>query len=84
MSDDYTTDEVYDDVKNAIDRITPYPAGAEKPIVRVNKVRTRTISVALYGNADLWALKERRRGFPRRPSNDGRTFAGDGKRHSAA
>ena len=59
VSDNYTTDEVYDDVKNAIDRITPYPAGAEKPIVRVNKIRTRTTSVALYGNASLWALKER-------------------------
>ncbi|MBN1306432.1 MAG: efflux RND transporter permease subunit [Chitinispirillaceae bacterium] len=63
VSDDYTADDVYDDVKNAIDRITPYPAGAEKPIVRVDKIRTRTISVALYGNADLWALKERAEDF---------------------
>ncbi|MBN1760733.1 MAG: efflux RND transporter permease subunit [Chitinispirillaceae bacterium] len=59
VSDNYTSDEVYDDVKNAIDRITPYPAGAEKPVVRVNKIRTRTTSIALYGNTDLWALKER-------------------------
>lgn len=59
VSDNYTTGDVYDDVKNAIDRISPYPAGAEKPIVRVNKIRTRTISLALFGDADVWALKER-------------------------
>ncbi len=63
VSDDYTADEVYDDVKNAVDRITPYPAGAEKPVTLINKIRTRTISVAIYGNADLWALKERAEDF---------------------
>ena len=63
VSDRYNADEVYDDVKNAIDRITPYPAGAEKPIVRVNKIRTRTTSIAIFGNADLWALKERAEDF---------------------
>ena len=63
VSDHYDANEVYDDVKNAIDRITPYPAGAEKPIVRVEKIRTRTTSIAIYGNADLWALKERAEDF---------------------
>lgn len=63
VSDNYSTDEVYDDVKNAIDRISPYPAGAEKPVLQVAKIRTRTASVALYGNADLWALKERAEDF---------------------
>ncbi len=57
--DNYDADEVYDDVKNAVDRVTPYPSGAEKPIIKVAKFRTRAVTVALYGNADLWALKER-------------------------
>ncbi|MBD3393796.1 MAG: AcrB/AcrD/AcrF family protein [Chitinivibrionales bacterium] len=63
VMDNYDVDEVYDDVKNAIDRITPYPAGAEKPVIRVPKIRTRAVTVALYGNADLWALKERAEQF---------------------
>jgi multidrug efflux pump subunit AcrB len=57
--DNYDADEVYDDVKNAVDRVTPYPGGAEKPIIKVSKFRSRTVTIALYGNADLWALKER-------------------------
>lgn len=61
--DKYRVNDVYNDVKNAIDRITPYPIGAEKPVVVINKLRTRTISIALYGNADLWALKERAEDF---------------------
>ncbi len=57
--DNYDADDVYDDVKNGVDRVTPYPSGAEKPIIKVSKFRARTITVALHGNADLWALKER-------------------------
>ncbi len=57
--DNYDPDEVYDDIKNAVDRVSPYPGGAEKPVIKVAKFRARAVSVALYGNADLWALKER-------------------------
>jgi multidrug efflux pump subunit AcrB len=57
--DRYDVTEVYDDVKSAVDRISPWPRGAEQPVIRIAKTRTRTMSVAVYGDADLWALKER-------------------------
>jgi multidrug efflux pump subunit AcrB len=61
--DNYNVDEVYDDVRNAVDRISPWPAGAERPVVRINKMRSRALSVALVGKSDLWALKERAESF---------------------
>ncbi len=57
--DNYSADDVYDDVKNAVDRVSPYPSGAEKPFITVPKFRARAVTVAIFGNADLWALKER-------------------------
>ncbi len=61
--DAYDVDEVYDDVKNAVDRISPYPSGAEQPVVKIAKIRTLALLIAIYGEADLWALKERAEEF---------------------
>ncbi len=63
VSDYYDRDDIYNDVKNAVDQISPYPSGAERPIITVPKIRTRAISVALYANTSLWALKERAEEF---------------------
>ncbi|MBF0431499.1 MAG: efflux RND transporter permease subunit [Fibrobacteria bacterium] len=59
MAKGYDRQEVLSDVKNAVDRIIPYPVDAEKPVVYIQKARSRSISTALYGKADLWALKEK-------------------------
>ncbi len=59
VQDKYDVEEVYDDVKNAVDRISPWPTGAERPVVLISKFRSRAVSLALYGDTDLWALKER-------------------------
>lgn len=57
--EDYDMQKLLSDVKNAVDRISPYPEGAEKPVVYLQEPRSRSVSVALSGNADLWALKEK-------------------------
>ncbi len=63
VMDGYDVNEVLTDVKNAVDRISSYPAGAEKPIIYLSKSQFPTLTLALYGNADLWALKERAENF---------------------
>ncbi len=45
------------DVKNAVDRISSFPLGSEKPVIFEQKFRSRALSVVLYGNADLYNLK---------------------------
>ncbi len=57
--DDYDIDEVYTEVKNAVDGISSFPAGAEKPIIF--KVRNRTTAqwLALTGDVSLKTLKEK-------------------------
>jgi multidrug efflux pump subunit AcrB len=49
--------QVVADVKNAVDRISSFPLGAEKPVIFEQKFRTRTLSVVLYGDTDLFNLK---------------------------
>ncbi len=50
-------DRVLADVKNAVDRINSFPQGSEKPVVYEMKFRSRTLSVVLYGDTDLFNLK---------------------------
>jgi multidrug efflux pump subunit AcrB len=45
------------DVKNAVDRISSFPQGSEKPVVFEQKFRSRTLSVVLYGATDLFNLE---------------------------
>jgi multidrug efflux pump subunit AcrB len=54
---DTDLEKALNDVKNAVDRISSFPVGAEKPIIFEQKFRTRAISVGLYGDADLFNLK---------------------------
>jgi len=50
-------EKVLADVKNAIDRINSFPADAEKPIIYEQKFRSRSQSIGLYGETDLYNLK---------------------------
>ena len=50
-------DEVLADVKNAVDRINSFPLDAEKPIIFEQKFRSRSLSIVIYGETDLYNLK---------------------------
>ena len=50
-------DKVTTDVKNAIDAISSFPDGAEKPLIFAQKFRSRSLSVVLAGSTDLYNLK---------------------------
>jgi multidrug efflux pump subunit AcrB len=45
------------DVKNAVDRISSFPQGSEKPVIFEQKFRSRTLSIVLYGETNLYNLK---------------------------
>ncbi len=50
-------DKVLNDVKNAVDRISSFPVGMEKPVIFEQQFRTRSLSIVLFGQADLYNLK---------------------------
>ncbi|MCP4547243.1 MAG: efflux RND transporter permease subunit [bacterium] len=50
-------DRLVADVKNAIDAIGSFPLDAEEPIVSQQRFRSRSLSIALYGDLDLYNLK---------------------------
>ncbi|MFH1700264.1 MAG: efflux RND transporter permease subunit [Candidatus Zixiibacteriota bacterium] len=50
-------DKVLNDVKNAVDRISSFPENSEKPVIFQQEFRMRSLSVVLYGEADLYNLK---------------------------
>jgi len=56
--DGYNIDELYTDIKNSVDGISSFPAGAEKPIVVKQKSRTTAQWLALTGDVDLKILKQ--------------------------
>jgi len=51
-------DEVLEDVKNAVDQVTPWPSGAETPRVTKDKFSMPGLIIALSGDMDLWSLKK--------------------------
>ncbi len=53
----YNIDEVYTDVKNAVDGINSFPAGAEKPIIFKQRQRSTAQWLSLTGDVDLKTLK---------------------------
>ena len=63
VQESYDATEILIDVKNAVDRISGYPTGAEKPQVYVVPARSRSISVGLMASTDLWSLKDRAERF---------------------
>ena len=50
-------DKVLTDVKNTVDGIPSFPVDAEKPVIFEQKFRERSLSVVMYGEADLHNLK---------------------------
>lgn len=50
-------DKVLTEVKNAVDRISSFPLGAEKPVVFQQKFRSQALSIILYGETDLRTMK---------------------------
>ena len=54
----YDLDEVFTEVKNAIDGISSFPASAEKPIIFKVKRRAVTQWLGLNGDVDLRTLKK--------------------------
>lgn len=57
----YDTDIVLQDVKNAVDRISSFPASMEPPTIYKVKRVGQAINFALSGNVDLKTLKEKAR-----------------------
>lgn len=55
--DNFDIDEIYTEVKNAVDGINSFPASAEKPIVFKQKQRSTAQWLALTGDVDLKTLK---------------------------
>jgi len=57
ITKDANIDNVLADVKNAVDRINSFPQDIEKPVIFEQEFRTRSLSVVLYGETDLYNLK---------------------------
>ncbi len=53
----YDIDEVYTELKNAVDGISSFPAGAEKPVIAKQRQRSTAQWLALTGDVDLKILK---------------------------
>lgn len=57
--ENFDRDEVFTEVKNAVDRISSFPAGAERPVLFKNKAQQTVMWMGLSGDeSDLYALKD--------------------------
>jgi len=56
--DNYDIDDIYTEVKNAVDGINSFPASAEKPIVFKQKQQSTAQWLGLTGDVDLKTLKK--------------------------
>ncbi|MEP5613940.1 MAG: efflux RND transporter permease subunit, partial [Cyclobacteriaceae bacterium] len=56
--DNYDIDDIYTEVKNAVDGINSFPASAEKPIVFKQKQQSTAQWLGLTGDVDLRTLKK--------------------------
>ncbi|WP_258104814.1 efflux RND transporter permease subunit [Marinoscillum sp. MHG1-6] len=56
--DNYDIDEVYTEVKNAVDGISEFPEGAEKPIIFKQKQRSTAQWLGITGDVSLKTMKE--------------------------
>jgi multidrug efflux pump subunit AcrB len=54
----YNTDIILQDVKNAVDRISSFPAGMEPPVIYKRENLGRAITFAINGDVDLRYLKK--------------------------
>jgi multidrug efflux pump subunit AcrB len=56
--EDYDIDEIVQDVKNAVDGITNFPSGAERPFVYKQRATSPVASYSLAGDVSLMKMKE--------------------------
>lgn len=58
--ENFDKEEVFTEVKNAVDRINSFPAGAERPVIFKNKARQTVMWLGLTGDehTDLYDLKD--------------------------
>lgn len=54
----YDLDNIYTEVKNAIDRISSFPASIDRPIITKNEPRSTVMWIGLVGDTDLQTLKK--------------------------
>ncbi len=54
---DWDLEQLLDEVKSEVDRITTFPNEAEKPVVRELTRRTQVINIAVYGDAPEATIK---------------------------
>ncbi len=57
LADGADIDEVQNEVKSAVDRVTPWPEGAESPRIIKDQFSMPAIVVAISSGMDLWTLK---------------------------
>ncbi|MBT4483153.1 MAG: efflux RND transporter permease subunit, partial [Candidatus Latescibacteria bacterium] len=55
---EYDLDETLQEVKNAVDAISSFPAGAEKPVIYKRRSTTPAMRMNLAGDVDLQTLKK--------------------------
>lgn len=51
------TGKVLQDIKNAVDKISSFPANSERPVIFERKFRSQVLSILLYGEPDLFNLR---------------------------
>ncbi len=71
----YDIDVALQDVKNAVDKISYFPVGMEKPVIYKQEMMDFAINFALYGDVDLKTLKK----YARRIERDLREVDGISK-----
>ena len=72
---DFDTDLIVQDVKNAVDRISSFPAGMEPPVIYKKEGRQFVTNSALSGDVPLTRLKQ----TARKIENDFRGYSGISK-----
>ncbi len=58
LSEGADTQRVYQDIKQAVDRIVTFPQDAERPEVSMAIMKREVLQVQLYGDASEWVLRE--------------------------
>ncbi len=58
LFDDADRQKVYQEIKQAVDRILTFPEDAEEPDVMLQTRRRQVLTVEVYGNVGEWVLRE--------------------------
>ena len=58
LSIDSDNNKVYQDIKNAVDRISSFPEKAEDPVVSLTEMKREVINVIIYGKQSMRVLKD--------------------------